>query len=185
MPGNRVEWIDETGDLDGFFEDLVTLHQARWRLCGRPGVFSSDVFSRFHREIIRRFHRRGWLCSAVLRGGGKTLAAYYGFRMGGTAFAYQMGVDTGVPRLAPGLVVHAMVIERAMGEGYTEYDFLRGDDSYKARFTDLTRRMMSVEMARPGLRRALSWGKDSLKDALRPAYRRIVDLAGKRLPKCR
>jgi len=170
-----VEWHDQTGTLDQFWGDLVRLHQGRWKDRGKPGVFSSARFCAFHREVLSCFHRRGWLLAGSLRSGGRTLAANYSFQMGDVVFHYQSGVETGgTAKFSPGFLLHAEVIRRGITEGKKEYDLLRGSDEYKQRFTDLSRTLVNLEVSRPSLRRAVSRRKDSIKDRLRPFYRKVV-----------
>jgi len=172
--GAEVEWHDQKGTLEAFWEHLVALHQARWTSRGRPGVFSSPRFNAFHREVLARFHRRGWLMAGALKSGGRTVAANYSFRMGDTVFHYQSGVETPwSAKWSPGILLHGEVVKRAIAEGAKEYDFLRGPDEYKRRFTSLSRDLVSIEAARSSLRQDTSWQWDTLKGWLRPAYRRL------------
>ena len=41
-----------TETLDEFYEQLITLHQERWIADGKPGVFASEPFTRFHRRLL-------------------------------------------------------------------------------------------------------------------------------------
>jgi len=127
--GARVE---AAPDPEAFLPDLFRLHAARWRSRGLPGVFASARVRAFHREAAAALAARGRLRAWVLRLGERVIAAHYGFRFGPRVCYYAGGFDPAWARLSPGtaLVGHAVAAARA--EGAREFDFLRGDEPYKA-----------------------------------------------------
>ena len=113
---------------------LFELHDARW---DEPGMSSFTGRTReAHREFAALARERGWLRLWFLEIDGEPLAAWYGFRFGGTEWAYQTGRDPDAERDAVGFVLYAHTIREAMNDGMLEYRLLRGDESYKARFSD-------------------------------------------------
>lgn len=164
---SQIRWVRKAEDLESFWSDLVRLHQKRSASLGRPGVFRSPLFSTFHREIAERFFERGWLNAAVLEAGGKVLAATYAFRMAGTVFMYQSGIDPDLPTKArAGLLLHAEMIREAIRNEDREYDFMRGDDPYKRRFTKQTRTLMHLEAGQKTLGRTFGFMKKSARERL-------------------
>jgi CelD/BcsL family acetyltransferase involved in cellulose biosynthesis len=171
----EVRWVETPADLDPFWNALVGLHQARSAQLRRPGVFASVRFSAFHREVTTRFLNAGWLLAGALVREGRAVAATYSFRMGGTVFFYQSGIDPNAPaKERPGLLLHAATIRRAIELGDREYDLLRGDDPYKQRFTEESRRLWNVEAGRRSLLRSVRWGKSALREKLRPLRARLT-----------
>jgi CelD/BcsL family acetyltransferase involved in cellulose biosynthesis len=149
MPNPEIRRVEAEADLEPFWDALVVLHRKRWATRGMPGVFDNPRFATFHRGIMAAFLRQGWLDAAVIHGGGAALAAVYGFRMAPTTFTYQGGTDPALPRkLRPGLVLDAHMIRRAIERKDLEYDFMRGEEKYKARFTDRSRQLFRVEAGR-------------------------------------
>jgi CelD/BcsL family acetyltransferase involved in cellulose biosynthesis len=62
------------------------------------------------------------------------VAAWYGFRFGGTESYYQAGRDPAWDRASVGFVLLAHSIKAALEDGMTEYRFLEGSENYKYRF---------------------------------------------------
>ena len=172
--GAVIRWTEKEGDLDPFWRDLVSLHQKRWTGLGRSGVFSSPRFSAFHRKVLRSFFDRGWLVGGVLESQSRPVAAVYGFRCGKTVYFYQSGTDPEIPaKLRAGVLLHANLIRRAIETGEREYDFLRGDDPYKRRFTEKNRSLFYIEAGVQSARLRLRFWRKSARQRLRQIQRRF------------
>ncbi len=65
---------------------------------------------------------------------GKPAAAEYELVGDGVLYAYQAGVNPDVMEHQPGKLINLAILRRAIGQGYRAFDFLRGDEPYKARF---------------------------------------------------
>ncbi|MFH1261855.1 MAG: GNAT family N-acetyltransferase [Pseudomonadota bacterium] len=168
LGGVEFHRIERTEDIGPFWEDLVRLHQKRWNAVGRPGVFSSPLFTEFHREIVERYTRRGWLDGLVLYTNGQPMAVVYSYRIGGTIFLYQSGLETELPpKVRPGLQLHLEVIRQGIVRGDREYDFMRGDDRYKKQFTESSRSLFHVEAGRPTPRRTLRFLSISARERIK------------------
>src|SRR5262249_22975696 len=84
-------------------------------------------------EIAQAFARRGWLLLAFLRVDGARMVSYCGFQKGDQVFIYLTGMrELGAARkFAPGIVLHALCMERLLPQGLRRYEFLRGVEDYK------------------------------------------------------
>jgi CelD/BcsL family acetyltransferase involved in cellulose biosynthesis len=65
---------------------------------------------------------------------GKPAAAEYHLAGDGILYVYQAGVNPDLMEHQPGNVINLMILRQAIERGYRAYDFLRGDEVYKARF---------------------------------------------------
>ncbi len=65
---------------------------------------------------------------------GKPAAAEYQLVGDGVLYAYQAGVDPDAMGHQPGKLINLAILRRAIERGYRAFDFLRGDEPYKARF---------------------------------------------------
>ena len=77
--------------------------------------------------------------------------------------------------IRPGIVLHALAIERAIAKGRREYDFLAGDSQYKLQLALATRPLVEVRAVRAPLReraRRLTDGAIARTRALRARLRR-------------
>ncbi|MEA2454384.1 MAG: hypothetical protein QOI45_646 [Thermoleophilaceae bacterium] len=126
---------DDPERLDADLEVLFELHEERWSTEG-SGALQEDRRAAFHRDFARVALERGWLRLWLLELGGKPAAAWYGLRFAGRELYYQAGRDPELERAAVGFVLLAHTVREAMNDGMREYDFLRGGEGYKDRFTD-------------------------------------------------
>ena len=124
-----------TEEALSFFEAMRVLHEKYWQSRGQSGAFATEFARRFHRALISGHTDDGQVELLKLSAGQQQLGYLYNFVSFGTVYNYQSGFSySGDNRDRPGLLAHAMAIERAMSQGCGAYDFLAGDASYKARF---------------------------------------------------
>lgn len=131
----RVE-PDRSGD---FLAELSRLHGARWRSRGEAGVLADGTVQRFQADAIAPLGEAGLLRLLLLRIGGVTAGAYYGFHHGSRAYAYVGGFDPAFTFESPGTVLTGHAIEQAVREGAQEFHFLRGEEAYKYEWGALDR----------------------------------------------
>ena len=135
-------------DLDAEMDNLFELHQRRWNKRWLPGVFGTAAVQKFHREAARTLLGRDWLRLFYLRLDGSTEACLYCFTFGDRLCYYQGGFEPALSKLSLGTVLTARAIQTAIDEGKTVFDFLRGDEPYKAKWTGLSCRNERRLMAR-------------------------------------
>jgi CelD/BcsL family acetyltransferase involved in cellulose biosynthesis len=120
------------GEAERAFDVLVDLHQRRWESRGLPGCFSSKPFLDFHRDVWKSFSAAGKALIWWLEANGKPLAADYALLSGDAMCGYQSGIDPEQLEMQPGQLMNLVALRTALEEGYKAYDFLRGDEPYKA-----------------------------------------------------
>ena len=111
---------------------LVDFHQRRWQSVGQPGVFASQSFSDFHADVALKMLARGQLRLSWLELDGAPVAAEYHLGNQHTTYVYQGGLDPNRFDDQPGRILKILSIRDAIESGQTTYDFLRGDEPYKA-----------------------------------------------------
>jgi CelD/BcsL family acetyltransferase involved in cellulose biosynthesis len=140
-------------DAVAALEVLFELHRLRWEAMGRSDTdnLARPIVQRFHRRVAPLLAERGLLRLHLLMGRGGPVAALYGFRdrrEGGGWFSYfQCGHHPDHARLSPGVAMLAASIRAAIAEGCAGYDFLRGDEGYKARFQTGVRFIATLRLA--------------------------------------
>jgi CelD/BcsL family acetyltransferase involved in cellulose biosynthesis len=134
LESGRIAWhrVHSADELEHAWPILVDLHQRRRRSLGEPGCFASQAFHDFHREVAGRLLAAGQLRMSWTELDGKPVAAEYHAAGGMTTYAYQGGVDP--DRLAdePGRLSAIACLRSAIEQGHRQFDFLRGDEPYKA-----------------------------------------------------
>jgi CelD/BcsL family acetyltransferase involved in cellulose biosynthesis len=130
----RAGWrmIESPGDFGDAWQTLVDLHQRRRQSLGEPGCFASPTWAAFHWDVAQQLLGEGRLRLSTLTLDGQPIAAEYHVGNAEATWAYQGGVDP--TRLAdePGQLSTICSIRHAIAAGQSQFDFLRGDEPYKA-----------------------------------------------------
>ena len=130
-----VAAITQPDELNDEMTRLFDLHQRRWNQRWLPGVFGSKGVQNFHRDAARSLFESNLLRLFCLRLDGQTQAALYCFGMGDRVCYYQGGFEPTLAKWSLGTVLTAHALQAAIGEGRAVFDFLRGDEPYKAKWT--------------------------------------------------
>jgi len=133
---DRAELYTATNrnELKTGMEILVDLHQRRRKSLDQPGCFSSTAFSRMMHAVAERLLDEDQLRLHWLTLDDKPVAAEFQLRGGDVRYAYQAGVDPDSLDQEPGRLINIATIQHAICEGCQSFDFLRGDEPYKAHF---------------------------------------------------
>jgi CelD/BcsL family acetyltransferase involved in cellulose biosynthesis len=143
-----VEWASNLPEAHAFFEEMCTLHQARWQAIGEPGVFASKRFARFHRDLIDATFEAGQVALVRVSAGGRTLGCDYSFIQHNRLLGYQWGLAQYEDhRVSIGTVTAAAVMQAALDRGYDEYDHLSGDTLYKRQLSTTSRELVWVTVS--------------------------------------
>ncbi len=133
-------------ELDRDMDLLFELHDSRWRHRGGSSIASSRARG-FHRDFATAMLDRGWLRLCFLELDGEAVAADYGWCVGGRYSSYQAGFSERHGDRGVGFLALALAIRGAIDEGAREFDLLRGDESYKARFATTRRETETLVLA--------------------------------------
>ncbi len=152
---HTVEHAEQLPEALRMFEDL---HQRRRQSLGQPGCFASRRFAGFLREAaVRMFDQRAFELNWLTLDG-RVVAADYNLRGDGIVYAYQSGIEPEMLDAQPGRLLNVIQIRRSIEEGLRGYDFLRGDEPYKAHFRCQPREMAHIRLAAPGTAARLRHG---------------------------
>jgi CelD/BcsL family acetyltransferase involved in cellulose biosynthesis len=110
-----------------------------WQADQGTDLFRHPDLRAFFGDLIPALAARGWLDLHLLRIDGQARAFELGMDFGGRVFSYTGAFDRACGHLSTGSVLTAEVIAGACRRGRIEYDFLRGAEGYKRRWTDLQR----------------------------------------------
>lgn len=135
-----LEWLDA----------LAMLHQRHWEERGKPGGFAFPFFVRFQRRLVAACVPRGTAEVVRVTAGNQPIGYVYNLVLRGHVLAFVTGFvadDDG--RLKPGLVSHALCIERHLAEGARLYDFMAGAYRYKASLGQPGPELVYLQLQRP------------------------------------
>jgi len=113
---------------------LFELHTKKWTSLGKRGSLGTDFVRSFHLDVAARFSASGHLRLYTLTLDGVGRAVLYCFRDGRTTYFYQSGSDTAFAKYRLGHVLIGHAIRKAIEEGCSEFDMLRGGEAYKSSF---------------------------------------------------
>lgn len=130
----RVRFAETAEDAERFLACFFRLHARRWLRRGLPGAFLFRGTRAMHRHFVVEALRNDRLRLSVLEVEDQPIGALYSMREERTYFFYQSGFDPRFAGLSPGSILVGETIRRAISEGATTFDFLRGDEPYKRRW---------------------------------------------------
>jgi CelD/BcsL family acetyltransferase involved in cellulose biosynthesis len=163
-----------------YFDHMKELHQRYWSGRGGVGSFAYPFFERFHRALITDCLPKGTVELVRITAGGEPIGYVYNFVSNGWVCAYLTGFryeeDS---KLKPGLVSHHLCIARHLQQGARLYDFLAGNERYKANLARLGPDIGYLILQRPLLKlrveRVARWLKGVGQPHLFPGVRLPVD----------
>jgi CelD/BcsL family acetyltransferase involved in cellulose biosynthesis len=117
--------------LEEGLEALIQFEERRWSERGGSSVLADPAIQRFHRVACYNLQAAGLLRFYILKLQGRIIASYYGFQHRERAYYYLGSFDSQFANLSPGKLLIAYAIEQAVRERASQFDFLRGQESYK------------------------------------------------------
>ena len=174
--GASLTLMSTPDEIEACYDQLVHLHQSRWRPAGKAGCFGASRFVEFHRTLTQELVPKSAAVLAQLTVDGEAVAVIYGFVTGSKFDFYQSGMrlDANRPLASPGIVAHLLLMKRLADRGVTRYDFLRGSSVYKDRLSTESQRLVRVRVVRQTLRSA-AWAATVFKErALRKSLRTLA-----------
>lgn len=141
----RFHAYDGSESVDKVMEKLFELHEKRMdSKAVRRSDFLLKKLTDFHMDAARIFRETGALRIYSLLVGGEPVAMLYGFRYGGRFFYYQAGMDPAYEKQSPGAVLMSNCIRDSIEGGLHEFDFLRGSEPYKYKWTGTSRKTVNI-----------------------------------------
>ena len=118
--------------LDEDLETFISLHRMSQQ-DDKQG-FMTPAKVAFFADMAQQLWSEGWLELAFLHADDRPIAGLCCMTYGTTYAAYNSGYHPNFGSLSAGIVLFADRIRSAIRRGYTTFDFLRGNESYKYRF---------------------------------------------------
>lgn len=161
------EWASSSGEAYEIFDELVALHQARWRAAGQPGAFASPRRLGFARELIGRLLPSGEVQLFRARNAAGTLGCLYNVRDGADMLFWQGGLAAASDnRVKPGYVTHVQCMQACAERGLDVYDLLCGEAPYKRALSTGERELVWARGMRRGARSFVAEGLAALRGRL-------------------
>ena len=146
---------------------LFDFHEKKTRLSGIRSNLLSPGVRQFHEDVSRHFFQEKILRLHLLCDGKTPVSAIYAFDFNGKIFIFQTGFDPDWSKWSVGAVLFYVCVRQAFQDGLTEFDFLKGTESYKALWATAVRDEMRLTIYNKNLRGSVRYVMDDLKSALR------------------
>jgi CelD/BcsL family acetyltransferase involved in cellulose biosynthesis len=128
------------------FADFVRLHELSWRDRNQEGVLNTPGLRAFYREAAEALAAAGWLRTHVLEHEGSIAGVILGMSYKNRGYAYLGGFDPALRKSSPGTVLMWDAITRAISEGLSEWDLLRGEEQYKYLWSPTNRKNVQIRI---------------------------------------
>ena len=133
--------------LDAGAEDLAAelargflVEASGWKGEGGTAILSRSETESFYTTLAEHYRSRGELVLGRLEADGQLIAWHMCLRRGGRLYMLKTGFLDDWRKLAPGVVLHTLTIERCFERGEQAYDMLGDADAYKLEFANAQRR---------------------------------------------
>ncbi len=154
-------------EIEDAFEELLRLHRARADVRGQASAFTEIGVTPFHKAALKAMSEASLACVHLLQLSGKAIAAVYTLRAGKKVSFYQAGMNPEYARCSVGSLLIRFAIEEAIRSGDSEFDFLRGEEMYKAQWVNRSRQMQCVQIFDDRLNSRLARAGGILRQSLR------------------
>ena len=170
QPGVSVSCARTAEEALKATEEFLQLHRARWAVEGGSDGLTDARHDDFHREASQRLAEAGMLRMYTLYAARRPVASVYGVVHRGKFYYYQSGYEPRWACKSVGLVLLARTVQDSFAQGVHEFDFLRGDEGYKAEWSRGERWTIQVRLwrgARGRAARAALGGKIFAREAVK------------------
>ena len=125
----------ELGSLEDTMQLFFDLHQKRWKSKGASGAFNSHKMRNIFMDRARFFAEKDWLGLYFLTVNNKPVAVNYALKYNKKLSCCSTGFDTEYYHYGVGNLLLLKIIEKCIKQSFTEYDFMKGEESYKSIWT--------------------------------------------------
>lgn len=163
---------DQAQPVDDIVDAVVEISRRSWKQATGNSLDHPGPGA-FIRELSRSAAAKGWLSIWLVHLGGKAVAMEYQLNDGGNVHALRADFDSRSGYPSPGSFLLRQMIERLFGQGYRRYYMGPGNNSYKARWTDMSIPLWGIHVYnRTVAGRAMGLWKGRVKPWLREALGR-------------
>jgi hypothetical protein len=128
----RLTLATNAGDKHEVLKNIAELHRIKWRSNVYGSGFDNPCFYQFHQELIQEDHSEQNCKLYTLYQDDIALGHVYLLTQGERWTFYLSALNFNADnRIKVGLVIHSLIIEQAIKQGVTVYDFLAGEAQYK------------------------------------------------------
>jgi CelD/BcsL family acetyltransferase involved in cellulose biosynthesis len=140
--------ITEGLEIARLLEPFFAQHVSRWSRSRTPSLFNDARHRHFYRELAARLSVRGWLHFSLVELNRSPIAFHFGFDHADTLTWYKPSFDVAHADRSPGMVLLRHLIGESIDRQRRELDFTVGDEAFKRRFANGSRRTVRLRVFR-------------------------------------
>jgi len=130
---------DDVDSIDQGIKTFVNLHQKKWTSKGREGSFGEDPrFAGFLLDACKLLAEKRWVNLSLMKANDVPISAGLCFEYNKTLYYYHPGYDPAYAKFGVGNLLLLHLIESAIQNRLTMFDFLHGTEPYKRSWTSLS-----------------------------------------------
>ena len=120
-------------ELAKHYGPFLEMHERRWRAEGFPDPMGKNGRRLYYARLVERLGESLHFSALCLDG--RPISYHLGFLYNKRFYYYKPAYDIDYENLSPGKVHIAFLLERGCAEGWSAFDFLRGEEAYKFNWT--------------------------------------------------
>lgn len=131
-------------DVEEYLPHMFDQHIARSAVVARKSKYEDKSYREFVREMTQTLMPMGIPVFTVALFNDQPIAIQYGFHYAGKFTGYLLTHDSAESKNCPGRIMVKLIMEEMIGRGVTEFDFGRGAEEYKLRYTNCIRQNVAI-----------------------------------------
>jgi CelD/BcsL family acetyltransferase involved in cellulose biosynthesis len=171
-PDARFDRCTNPDDLEPRLASLYELHNRRWDMEGKSGIFHAEDKRTFYSLLSQRLLARDWLRFYSLSVEGRYVAHQYCFEYGNRMFLLQEGLDPEWFEHGAGNALRAHAFRDCVERGLDVYDFLAGVTPHKSSWGAEVVHSVRLILGPPSIRNRIAFtardAREAAKRLLRP-----------------
>ena len=133
--GFQIETVTREDQLDAAIENLFSLHDRRFQAKQADSKFNYQRRGNFHKLVARTFLKNDWLQLYQILDRQKVVGSLYCFKFNHSMMYVQGGFDPDYAQYGLGNQIILKAIEDAIALKFRKFDFMRGAEAYKFKWT--------------------------------------------------
>ena len=137
---NNYKITKYTADnIDEAMDQVMEISRNSWKFKQNTALANKKENLLFYPALAKKASDLGWLNIWILKIGNKPAAFSFNLLFKGKIYAKKIGYSEEFAPLSPSEFLNTAIIKEGFSSSLIEYDWLGKDDSYKMRWTSLTR----------------------------------------------
>jgi CelD/BcsL family acetyltransferase involved in cellulose biosynthesis len=134
-----LTWYSREADVERLLAEMLAIEGASWKAGEGTDIGSRGLEAQYHRVLLPRLARQGWLRALVLYKDGQPIAYSLCCHAGDWFGHLKTSFDANHAEVSPGGIVIDASVEQAFAAGAREFDFLGDATQHKLAWTDSVR----------------------------------------------